>query len=78
MDIRGFPRNFTTATQALAEWSAVFQREGSGFHKVLKAADLDEARRLGKLGVILACQDAAILTVEGLAAEGELLQHRGA
>lgn len=61
IDLRGFPRNFTTATQALAEWSSVFQREGSGFHKVLKAADVDEARRLGKLGVILACQDAAIL-----------------
>lgn len=61
IDIRGFPRNFAMATQALAEWSSVFQREGSGFHKVLRAADVDEARRLGKLGVILACQDAAIL-----------------
>jgi membrane dipeptidase len=61
VDIRGFPRNFAMATQALAEWSAAFQRQGSGFHKVLKAADLEEARRLGKLGIILACQDAAIL-----------------
>ena len=61
IDIRGFPRNFAMATQALAEWSAAFQREGSGFLKVLRAADVEEARRLGKLGVILACQDAAIL-----------------
>lgn len=61
VDIRCFPRNFANATQALAEWSSAFEREGSGFLKVLKAADVEEARRLGKLGVILACQDAAIL-----------------
>ncbi|MFL6291772.1 MAG: dipeptidase [Thermoanaerobaculia bacterium] len=61
VDIRCFPRNFANATQARAEWTSAFEREGSGFLAVLKAADVEEARRLGKLGIILACQDAAIL-----------------
>ena len=61
LDLRGFPRNFESAVDALADWSDALHQEGSGFFKVLRSADLDEARRLGKLGVILASQDAAIL-----------------
>lgn len=61
VDLSGFPRNFESAVDALADWSDAFHQEGSGFFKVLEAADLDEARRQGKLGVILASQDAAIL-----------------
>src|SRR5689334_25281367 len=45
VDIRCYPRSFANATQALADWNAAFEREGSGFHKVLKAADVEEARR---------------------------------
>ena len=61
VDLRLYPRNFPGAIDALAEWSSELHRAGSGFLKVLKGSDLQEARRLGKLGVILACQDAAIL-----------------
>lgn len=61
IDLSLFPRNFPGAVDALAEWSSVFHRANSGFLKVLKGADLQEAKRQGKLGVILACQDAAIL-----------------
>lgn len=61
VDIRIFPRNFPNALEKLKEWDAVFQRPDTLFFKVLKAADLAEARRQGKLGIILACQDAAIL-----------------
>jgi membrane dipeptidase len=61
IDLSLFPRNFPGAVDALAEWSSAFHRSGSGFLKVLKGADLQEAKRQGRLGVILACQDAAIL-----------------
>ncbi|HEX6899290.1 MAG TPA: membrane dipeptidase [Thermoanaerobaculia bacterium] len=61
MDLRMFPRNFPNAIDALADWSNAFHRADTGFFKVLKAADLLEAKRRGKLGVILACQDASIL-----------------
>jgi membrane dipeptidase len=60
-DLRGFPRNFASAVDALADWCDTFHREDSGFFKVLKAADLAEARRQGRLGILLASQDAAIL-----------------
>lgn len=61
LDLRLYPRNFPQAMEKLKEWDAAFKRPGSPFFKVLKAADLAEARRQGKFGVILACQDAAIL-----------------
>jgi len=60
-DLRIYPRSFSQAVDGLADWSNVFHRPDSGFLKVLKAADLREAKRLGKLGIILACQDASIL-----------------
>lgn len=61
LDLRLFPRNYSSALEKLQEWDAAFKRPGSRFYKVLRAADLAEARKQGKFGVILACQDAAIL-----------------
>lgn len=61
VDLALYPRNFPGAVDALADWCDVFHRADPGFFKVLKGADLQEARRQGKLGIILACQDAAIL-----------------
>lgn len=61
LDLRIYPRNFDQAVDALADWSNAFHRSGSPFRKILRKADLEEARREGKYGVILACQDAAIL-----------------
>jgi len=61
LDLSIYPRSFPQAVDALADWSNVFHQTDSGFLKVLKAADLQEAKRQRKLGIILACQDAAIL-----------------
>jgi len=60
-DLAIYPRSFPQAVDGLADWSNVFHQPDSGFLKVLKAADLREAKRQGKLGIILACQDASIL-----------------
>lgn len=60
-DLAIYPRSFPQAVDGLADWSNVFHQPDSGFLKVLKTEDLREAKRLGKLGIILACQDASIL-----------------
>jgi membrane dipeptidase len=61
VDLRGYPRTFANAIDALADWNDALRRPDSGLFKVLAAADLDEARRQGRFGVILASQDASIL-----------------
>jgi membrane dipeptidase len=61
IDLRLFPRNFPGAVDALADWSSAFHRASPGLLKVLKAADLQEAKRQKRFGVILAYQDASIL-----------------
>lgn len=63
LDLSIYPRSFSQAMDALADWSDAFHQADSKFLKVLKAGDLREAKRLGKLGIILACQDASILDV---------------
>lgn len=60
-DLSIYPRNTSNAFQALTEWSAAFKRADSAYLKVLKAADLAIAKQQGKLGIMLACQDASIL-----------------
>ena len=62
-DLRLYPRTFQQAVDALAAWNDAFRRPDSNFLKVLRAADLEEAKRLGKLGIVLACQDGSILDV---------------
>ncbi len=61
VDLRSFPRTFENAVQALATWNVAFNAPGSGFQRVLTAADLDTAVSTGRFGVILASQDASIL-----------------
>src|SRR5262249_45192861 len=55
-----FPRNFPAAVAALADWNGAFGKEPL-FLKGEKGADLARAKREGRFGVVLACQDAAIL-----------------
>jgi membrane dipeptidase len=57
----GMPRNFQNALQAITEWQPAFSRPDSRLLKVLRAADLRRAKTEGKLGIVLACQDAQIL-----------------
>ncbi len=61
VDLPIYPRTYANAITALTEWSAAFRREGSKFVKVLKAADIETAKRERRFGVVLACQDASIL-----------------
>jgi membrane dipeptidase len=63
LDISIYPRDLASATAALKEWNTEFARPGSRYLKVRTAADLVEAKRTSRLGIILACQDASILGV---------------
>lgn len=62
-DLPIYPRNFTNAMRALENWNAAFAKPDSRFLKILKAADIQTAKERKKLGIMLACQDAAILDV---------------
>lgn len=55
------PRNFLNALQAITGWQPAFRKPTSRLLPVLRAADLQRARRERKLGIVLACQDAQIL-----------------
>jgi membrane dipeptidase len=61
VDIRAYPRSFLGAVEGIADWNDALRGPESRFLKVLRAADFAEAKRSGRLGVVLACQDAAIL-----------------
>lgn len=61
VDIPAYPRNFARAIEGMADWNDVFRGPESRFLKVLRAADFAEAKRSGRLGIVLACQDASIL-----------------
>jgi membrane dipeptidase len=50
-----------SAMRALEAWRDAFAKPESRYVKVLQAADLEDAKREHKFGVILSCQDAAIL-----------------
>lgn len=83
LDLFRFPRNRETAFAELDAWANAFAAPASLFLPVLKARDFAEARRLGRLGVVLNSQDANILglptyslsnenlaTLQGLYAKG--------
>ncbi len=63
LDLQMYPRNQENATAALQRWNDEFARAGSPYLKVLRAADIVAAKNSSRFGVILACQDAAILGV---------------
>ena len=60
-DLSIYPRTYASAIRALAEWNAALARPDARFIKVLRAADIDTAKTSRRLGIVLACQDAAIL-----------------
>lgn len=61
VDMSLFPRNFPGAINALTDWADAFRGPDSKLLKVLRQADFATAKRQGRFGVALACQDAAIL-----------------
>jgi membrane dipeptidase len=61
VDLDAYPRNFTQAVEALVDWSSAFHEKDTPFLRVREGADLDRAKAQGKLGIVLACQDASIL-----------------
>ena len=54
-------RNFDAAVRDLAAWQGRFEQHSDRFVKVLKAADIQRAKREGKLGVVLGFQDATCI-----------------
>jgi membrane dipeptidase len=61
VDMQMYPRTFGNAVAALALWNGAFRRPGARMVKATRAADIERASREGRLAVVLACQDAAIL-----------------
>lgn len=61
LDLPIYPRAPAEAARALADWNEAERRPGARFSLVRRSADLASARSAGRFGVILACQDAAIL-----------------
>lgn len=60
-DLNAIPRNYGTALRELKKWQAKFNAPASRVLAIRQAADVRRAQRAKKIGVILACQDAAIL-----------------
>jgi membrane dipeptidase len=56
-----YPREFAGAVDRFADWEDFFARPDAPALPILKAVDFNEAKRLHKLGIVLACQDASIL-----------------
>jgi len=54
-------RNAAVALRDLAEWDARITRYGDRLLKVLTGADIDEARRTGRVGVLLGFQNATMV-----------------
>lgn len=78
LDLFRFPRTRETAFAELEAWSKAFQAPNTLFHPVLKAADFVDARRLGRLGIILDSQDPNILGPASYSLSNENLATLGA
>lgn len=61
LDLTIFPRAPAEATASLEGWNARETRPDAGFRIIRAAGDFARAREAGKLGVVVACQDASIL-----------------
>lgn len=61
LDLTIFPRVLPEATAGLAAWAARLAEPGVALRIVRSGPDFQAARDEGKMGVILACQDASIL-----------------
>jgi membrane dipeptidase len=61
LDIYALPREPDTALTELEKWGARWENPRLRVHCVRKAADFEAARHDGRLGIVLACQDASIL-----------------
>ena len=61
IDLQMYPRTMPAAFEALGGWSAAVSDPASRFHLIRRGADFDAAAASGKLGIVLTCQDAAIL-----------------
>lgn len=61
VDVQLSPRIPEKALEKLPRWHDELRTPGSPGYPVLTAADFHEAKRQGKIGVVLACQDASIL-----------------
>lgn len=57
-----YPREFRGAVERFADWGDLLAQSNSPALPILKAADFDRAKQLNKLGIVLACQDATILS----------------
>ena len=63
VDMGMYPRNFANAHQVLEAWNDILAAPASGMLRIDRAEDFEQARREGRFGVVIACQDAAILGV---------------
>lgn len=54
-------RNLSAALRALAEWQARCDRYPTRLAKALRGADIDEAKRVGRLAVVLGFQNATMI-----------------
>jgi membrane dipeptidase len=61
LDMTIFPRALGEATAALSAWNARVAEDGAALSIIRKGQDFQTARDAGKLGVVIACQDASIL-----------------
>jgi membrane dipeptidase len=62
-DLESEPRDRANAIRELDRWNIAFAAKGSLLYCVLKASDFEEAKRQGKLAIVLDSQDANVLGV---------------
>jgi membrane dipeptidase len=63
IDMAMYPRNIGNARTVLEAWNDILAAPASGMLRIDAGADLERARREGRFGVVIACQDASILGV---------------